>query len=49
MIKTGVKSQVLIFSSKPFLRGCVMDNICRQCLMVGGLYVVSGEREGELT
>ena len=26
-----------------------MDNICRQCLMVGGLYVVSGEREGELT
>ena len=23
MIKTGVKSHVLIFSSKPFLRGCV--------------------------
>ena len=26
MIKTGVKSQVLIFSSKPFLRGCVYSD-----------------------
>ena len=24
MMKTGVKSQVLIFSSKPFFRGCVV-------------------------